>query len=65
MDGNRREKIEEEISKLPKNQRKALQSTKKGSKKDTAIGLLIQMGVYGGVYGAFYGGIALIKYLWG
>jgi hypothetical protein len=65
MDGNRREKIEEAISKLPKNQRKPLQSTKKGSKKDTVIGLLIQIGAYGGVYGALYGGIALVKYLWG
>ncbi len=53
MDAKRREKIEEEISKLPKSQRKT-------SKKDRVVSLLILIGIYGGLYG----GIGLIRYLW-
>ena len=53
MDAKRREKIEEEISKLPKSQRKI-------SKKDRVVSLLILIGIYGGLYG----GIGLIRYLW-
>ena len=53
MDAKRREKIEEEISKLPKSKRKV-------SKKDRVVSLLILIGIYGGLYG----GIGLLRYLW-
>jgi len=60
MDAKRREKIEEEISKLPKSQRKTSQSRKKVSKKDQAISFLVMIGIYGGLIG----GIGLLRYLW-
>ena len=53
MDAKRREEIEEEISKIPKSQRKV-------SKKDQAISFLVMIGIYGGLIG----GISLIRYLW-
>jgi len=53
MDAKRREEIEEEISKMPKSQRKV-------SKKDQANSFLIMIGIYGGLIG----GISLIRYLW-
>jgi len=60
MDANRREKIEEESSKIPKSKRKVSQNRKKVSKKDQAISILIIIGIYGGLYG----GIGLLRYLW-
>jgi len=60
MDAKRREEIEEEINKIPKNKRKVSQSRKKVSKKNSIISILILIGIYGGLYG----GIGLLKYLW-
>jgi hypothetical protein len=59
MDGHRREKIEQEISKLPKSQRKKSQR-KKGSKLGTVIIILSYIGIYIGLPV----GIALLKNLW-
>lgn len=60
MDGNRREKIEQEISKLPKSQRKTSQNRKKRS----IIGTIVVILMYIGIYIGLPVGITLLKHLW-